>query len=272
MRWLLLWVAALCGFAAPAQDLFDAAHTRQYAAYLLRTRQYEAALPELERLHFLTSGADTLQGLLLQTYRLAGLPEKGLARARQLYPDFRLMPVGVASEYGRLLIMTRQYAQAETLAAEHPALSADERLLLQIPLRMLDKRWADAEALTARLDATLQAQGRYRGLLQSARGIRYKSPGLAVALSAVLPGSGKVYTHDWKDGLISLLFVSASGALAYQGFHKRGSESVLGWIYSGVALGFYSGNLYGSYKAARRYNHLLDHKIFEQVEGTLYSD
>jgi hypothetical protein len=65
---------------------------------------------------------------------------------------------------------------------------------------------------------------------------------------------GKVYSGRWKDGLVSLLFVGATGFQAYRGFSQKGSESIYGWIMGSLSVGFYIGNIFGSVKAAKIYN------------------
>ena len=73
-----------------------------------------------------------------------------------------------------------------------------------------------------------------------------KSPLLAGALSAVIPGLGRVYLGRWPDGLLSFLLVGTTGALAAQGFYQEGRGSVRGWILGGVAALLYAGDVYGS--------------------------
>jgi TM2 domain-containing membrane protein YozV len=73
-----------------------------------------------------------------------------------------------------------------------------------------------------------------------------KSPLLAGALSALIPGLGRVYLGRWPDGLLSFLLVGTTGALAAQGFYQDGRDSVRGWILGSVAALLYAGNVYGS--------------------------
>jgi hypothetical protein len=83
-------------------------------------------------------------------------------------------------------------------------------------------------------------------ILRRYEALRRKSPFLAGALSAVVPGLGRVYIGRWPDGLLSFLLVGTTGALAAQGFYDEGRGSVRGWILTGVAALLYAGNVYGS--------------------------
>ena len=99
-----------------------------------------------------------------------------------------------------------------------------------------------------------------------------KSPGLAMAMSTVLPGSGKAYSGFWGDAAMSLMFVSTNAWLAYRGFNKKGVKSASGWIFGGVSLGFYMGNIWGSGKAAKTYNEVEYEKMYHDAKNSIYSN
>ena len=75
-----------------------------------------------------------------------------------------------------------------------------------------------------------------------------------------------MYTKDYKDAIIGFIIVGSSAFNTYRGFSKHGINSAYGWVFGGVALGFYSGNIYGAYKAVKNYNHRLRDKIYNKVE------
>ena len=80
----------------------------------------------------------------------------------------------------------------------------------------------------------------------------YKSPAIAGLLSALVPGSGKIYTGDISDGVVSLLVTGIFAFLAYDNF--RANHDTRAWIFSGLATFFYGGNVYGSVAATQIYN------------------
>jgi TM2 domain-containing membrane protein YozV len=92
-----------------------------------------------------------------------------------------------------------------------------------------------------------------------------KSPLAAALLSAVLPGSGKIYAGEYGDGIHSLVFIGLIGTLAGLSFHADGVGSVRGWIYASVGGLLHAGNIYGSISSARRYNRLREEALFEEV-------
>ncbi len=79
-----------------------------------------------------------------------------------------------------------------------------------------------------------------------------KSPATAAILSAVLPGSGKIYTGDYSDGITAFL---ANVLLAYLAYDNIKNERVYrAVIFSGLSAWFYAGNIYGSYASAQIFN------------------
>jgi len=120
------------------------------------------------------------------------------------------------------------------------------------------RRWSEARAAQAVAggaastpgvdpDPTLAAwQSRDRAWLGRYDALPNKSPLLAAALSAVVPGLGRVYIGRWQDGLVSFLLVGLSAALSAQGFYEEGSHSVRGWIVGSAGALLYVGNVYGS--------------------------
>jgi TM2 domain-containing membrane protein YozV len=90
----------------------------------------------------------------------------------------------------------------------------------------------------------------------------YKSLALAGTLSAIIPGSGKMYVGEWGDGITALLTTSLFAFLAYDNF--RNDHTTRAWIFSGIGAFFYAGNIYGSIASAQIFNAKIE---FEFNEG-----
>ena len=79
-----------------------------------------------------------------------------------------------------------------------------------------------------------------------------RSPFVAMLLSGIIPGLGKVYAGRLYDGLYSFILNAGSLYLVYDAWrHNRKTET---YVYSGIFLFFYSGNIYGSWIAAKKFN------------------
>lgn len=79
-----------------------------------------------------------------------------------------------------------------------------------------------------------------------------KKPWLAAFYSGLIPGLGKVYTGEWKDGLYACAVVSAFSWLTYRFAEKKGFSPYT-VLYGSMAFSFYIGNIYGSWKSAIRH-------------------
>jgi TM2 domain-containing membrane protein YozV len=80
----------------------------------------------------------------------------------------------------------------------------------------------------------------------------YKSEMLAGIFSALIPGSGKIYTEEYGDGITAFILTGLFSYLAYTNFdHKHYTRA---WIFTAIGAGFYTGNIYGSVASAQIFN------------------
>ncbi len=79
-----------------------------------------------------------------------------------------------------------------------------------------------------------------------------KNPTLAGIMSAVIPGSGKMYVGEWGDGIMALITSGLFAFLAYDNF--KANHKTRAWVFTGLGAFFYAGNVYGSVAAAQIYN------------------
>jgi len=264
---LLLGLGLLTGMDTKAQehpeDLYDSSATRSYLQYLMESQDYRSALTEWERLYFMQEHDDTLALKILQTYRLAGQYREGIARYHDLYqPPSRPVPVPQAQAYlsllrrAELLDSASHYLQSYTFPQPYQQNQKTGLLLLR-------SQYQKAQALSDELEIRDPA---LRSLIDRSKTLPRKSPFLSGLLSGLIPGLGKAYTGQWKDGLFALVFVGANALGAYRGFDRRGTASAYGWIFGGIGTAFYLGNIYGSVKAAQQYNQLQQKAFHRDVE------
>jgi hypothetical protein len=84
-----------------------------------------------------------------------------------------------------------------------------------------------------------------------------KSPGLAALMSAVVPGSGQVYTGHHTDGAQAFGFVGAFGFatyLAYQHDRDRGNPYLLTALAGSITAFLHLSNILGAERTARFHN------------------
>ena len=79
-----------------------------------------------------------------------------------------------------------------------------------------------------------------------------KSPMVAAGLSTIIPGTGRIYTGRFLDGLMGLWMVLLPGMAAYGSFQD--SQSMKGNFFAGITLIFWIGEIYGAYRTAKYYH------------------
>jgi len=96
-----------------------------------------------------------------------------------------------------------------------------------------------------------------------------KNRAVAVGLSALVPGLGKAYAHQYGDAFFSFAVTSTLAALTAYTAYSEGALSWKPWVYGAGAGIFYSANLYGSAQAAARYNETHEKILKSKVDEIL---
>lgn len=95
----------------------------------------------------------------------------------------------------------------------------------------------------------------------------YKSEILAGILSAIVPGAGKIYTEEYGDGITAFILTGFFSYLAYDNF--KHSHNFRAYLFSGLAAGFYLGNIYGSVASAQIFNAKIDFDFLKELSDYL---
>jgi tetratricopeptide (TPR) repeat protein len=255
-----------------AQDLFDIPHSRKFAYYLYLSGDFDLAIKEYERIVFFDSTDFESRLNLVKSYRHNGDYDKAIIRTRDFFTSLADISHGFSDEYCRSLILNKSINESREFLSANNNFTGDNKTFFLVSTELFDENYEKAREIIV----TNQIPGNpyidnYRKLLDNKMYFKYKSPAISVALSSIIPGSGKVYSGAWKDGLVSFFFVATSAFQSYRGFEKKGVESAYGWIFGGMAAGFYLGNLFGSAKAAHKYNYDLKHNLKHKIEEVFNS-
>lgn len=92
----------------------------------------------------------------------------------------------------------------------------------------------------------------------------YKSEILAGILSTLIPGSGKIYTQEYGDGITAFILTGLFAYLAYTNFEH--DHQTRAWIFTAIGAGFYVGNIYGSVASAQIFNARVNFEFDEGVK------
>lgn len=92
----------------------------------------------------------------------------------------------------------------------------------------------------------------------------YKSELFAGVLSTIIPGTGKIYTKSYGDGITAFILTGLLGYLAYTNFEHE--HNFRAWVFAGLAAGFYAGNIYGSIASAQIFNAKINFEFNDGVK------
>jgi hypothetical protein len=261
----MLTVSAIFG---QNSDLFSYNNSNKYADYLYDNGEYLLAIPEFKRLLFFDATNTQANIKIHDSFIRLGKYEEGIKYSDQLHPN-SFSNDTLTLMRGKLLLLNRDFSRFDNEILKKPLIKKDMDFL-RLSEAMFLKEWENALSYTSDIEKYSDFY-RLTPIIKNASELKYKSPGLSLTMSAIIPGSGKIYSGYWKDGLFSFLFVGVSAWQSYRGFNQKGMSSFYGWMMGGISLSFYTGNLYGSVKAANKRNHELDHSILDEFEKVFIS-
>lgn len=227
------------------------------------------AILEWERVNLMQAGVDSFQFPLIQSYRLSGKIKGGIHRFDLMFPSQEQYTCSedIAREMNRLLFLDKDFSRLNSFIQDQQNLSEAYKQSFSISYALREGQFEEAKTLYSSYQID---DPRLSLLIDQGENLKYKNKALAIAMSAVLPGSGKAYLGNWQDGLISLVFIAGSAYGSYRGFSQQGISSTYGWIYGTISTGFYLGNLFGTAKAVTKYNQSVWNHYETNVESFMY--
>lgn len=257
------------------QDLLDYSNSLKYANYLYENKYYSLSAIEYERVSFLEP-KDTLAKLrMIQSYSLMDDYKNAKARLERLFPLYiSNYPEEFAIEYFSVLFHQNQFNSAISFIKENNTINQTKRGEYELGALLMQYKWAEAKTIGDDFLQSNQESYKFCNLYNIAvqsMDIKYKKPGCAALLSALIPGSGKVYTKNWKDGVYAFIFISTFSWLTYKSIDNDALvfNSV---FYGAITLSFYLANIYGSYKSAEKYNQKVNKNATGDVQRILFDD
>jgi len=265
---LCLLLLSLSAFGQE-QNLFDLDNSLKFARFLNQKGNHRLAILEWERINMMQPGEDSLQLSLIQSYRMAGDFRNGISRFDHLFPAAEQFSCSenLGQEMSKLLFLNHDFGRLRNYIARQQNLAQAYKQVAEISLALRSGENFKADSLYQNYQ--LQ-EPQLLMLIERSENLNYKNKALAVAMSTIIPGSGKAYLGNWKDGLVSLLFIGGSAYASYRGFNQQGINSAYGWIFGTISTGFYLGNIFGTAKATSKYNRGILEHYQADVETYLY--
>ena len=256
---LIVNTSALC-----QSDAQDSTEMAGFARFLYDQNLFDFAAQEYERLSYIYPQEKTHLIYLLRSYRQLNQYDK-IEKKGQLLP---LENEEILKEYLLSLAMNDQIDIATLIYKDkknvlNPTLASH----LDLDFSVLKQDWKEAESKYTHYGFK---EEKYYSIIKEGLALKHKNPLTAGVLSGIIPGAGRVYAKDSKDGIISFIFIASTAYQSYRRFSSGGIKSAGGWIYGGLSLGFYLGNIYGSVKSAKLFNKNLKNKMY--AKGKSYID
>ncbi|HRZ96898.1 MAG TPA: hypothetical protein P5084_05035 [Paludibacter sp.] len=255
-----------------AQDLMSYTNSLKYADHLFARKEYQLSAIEYQRISYLQPN-DTLAKLrLVQSYRLMDDLVNAKLHLNKMFPDCTTeCPEDFAIENFRILFLDQQYQDSYRFLLENKTILQPAKTEFEVGTLLMQNKWQEAktcsEAYLQSNDKALKINDLYNISLKGTQ-LKYKNPYAAGLLSGIVPGAGKVYTGQWKDGIFAFITVGSLSWLSYRLIKDKGLN--VGSIISGsVALSFYTANIFGSYKSAKKQNRKANRELTKDIEKML---
>lgn len=267
----------------PQQDYFKPENILRFAEHLYQEGDYLRAAGEFERYLYcfdsFPGDADSVLFKIGICYKKSKEYPKSITFFKKiidLFPQslhFSDSCYQIAHVY---FLMGRNGESITTSDAYFPLIKSDEKRRKLKQLKSLNliyqRKWDEARSLLDSLKNEFGQDSLFFLLGEAAekgKNLPRKNRFLAGIMSALVPGTGKIYAHRTLDGLVSLFTVAITGWLSYEGFRKEGMNSTRGWVYGTIGAFFYLGNIYGSVAAVNIYTRELESRYFKELEVTV---
>lgn len=279
----LLCLFAVCNQAKAQSDslrarspvFFSPPNILSFADFLWYQSEYRRAIDEYQRYLFSTKDGKRPYACfqLGRCYLRTGNPDRAADYFSQA-ADYATQPTFQDSARVAHIVALLVADQSESFLRSidtislHPTSTELQQRLPELKALyfLKQKKWGEAIDVLNNAGNTEDYEAKPDLLNLAFRGqnLPRKSPWVAATLSALVPGTGKLYAGRLSDGLYSLVLIGGNAWLAYEGFRDKGVSSFKGWLFGTVGAVFYVGNIYGSAVAVRLYN--------ESTENTLIND
>ncbi len=263
-------LGTLCCNLLQSQNLYDAENSAAFARYLKQSGQFVLASAELERLAFMHPESDSLKIELAESYLLQNDFPLAIRRMHQIQASASRPIQRIDHLLCWSLIRSGQFDQAAQYMSEASRIQPNVKAYYQGWSLLMQRKTAASVAAIYEMpvDSTF---GPLRKSQEQALALRFKKPGLAAAMSAIIPGSGKWYAGEKKDAVIGFVTIGVMAYQAWRGFNDKGTKSAYGWISAGLGAGFYLGNIYGAARSAKRYNDRKWKSIHADIENRFWA-
>ncbi len=270
MRNILIVIIMVIGHKIAAQTFNDNVN---FVNYLNVNRNYDQALFLLNKMSADSPArTDSLNYLIGKTYYL----NQQLESASEFFDKVQntSQPYWNESVFFNAFskIHIEHYLEAETLLRQNTFETKLQKSLQNFELAgsyLLRRDFKAFDDISSKFSQEyFQFSQQEKSLLsirEDLRNHKNKSPALAGILSALIPGTGRIYAGKTGLGLSTLITSAIFGLQTWEGYRKDGIESARFIIFGSLFSIFYVGNIWGSVYTIKiandEFNEAVNHKI-----------
>ncbi len=275
----VLAVSALRAYAQRPPAYYDPPNILRFAESLYQEGDFLRAAIEYRRyLSVFSPPNDEADKTLLRIaicYRLGGQADAALTYFQKLIRESAahqqcseaIIQSGLTwFSLGKYDAAAKFLASADFRSEEDAVYRQKKNALIGASL-LMQSRWREAQAQLSSLppEELSSLESSLKSLSVKGTKLPHKSPFFGGALSAIVPGLGRIYAKRTFDGLYSLVTIGLAGWQAYDGFHKGGVASFKGWVFGILGSVLYIGNIYGSAISVQIFNRGGGEKLHNEV-------
>jgi hypothetical protein len=154
----------------------------------------------------------------------------------------------------------RQYDKSKAILVNlsSPSVELNELRYFELSgISLLEKNMADYELNTKSLSYNLysirEGELDLKTYSDKLKCFKPKSMVLAGTMSAIIPGTGKMYAGKFGEGLTALFAVSILSAITAENYYRSGPTNYKTLLFGGLLTTFYVGNIFGSIASVKLY-------------------
>ncbi|MEA2040967.1 MAG: hypothetical protein U9N85_00250 [Bacteroidota bacterium] len=240
------------------QNIYDAEHTKAYAEFLYKTEDYKGSAKEYERLLKIEPQNYTALDSCISIRKKLELNQSIAALLRKKYS-----PSAIPPKYNYTLIISSLKSEAPNASMpyllKYRKQAPKKAEQLDIVRLLLSGKYRQAMKISEKKNSP------FHYLADSLATIKYKKPLTAALLSVIVPGSGFFYAENPDSGIKFLSIIALNTFQAVKTYKIKGQAGVYPIAFSALAVGFYTGNIYGSYREAKHFNARKREQIKQEI-------
>ena len=269
---VLIWVILFATLSLSAESV-DIKKNLSFADYLFNEKKYDESATEYLRVLHLYEIDKKDKNYL--NYKIGlSLSKANKYRVAGKYFNFCLDNKDDTSMFNKALVnhsynffKIGNYLKSNKIIDEYKENDKDKLLnSLQLCNYFFLKDKKHQSLLKQKLNSNIPYIPNVKQRLEKMIKTKYKSPLIGGLMSAIIPGSGRIYAGRFKEGVQSIVSFASITYLAYDGFKKSGIKSLRGWLFSSISTLLYIGNISGSVLAVKIRNRAIDNRFRESIE------